>query len=711
VTINPPKKPNIPVQIGAFRLDPRQTGAEQMSNRQLRFGAILQGVGMTQDGWKQPGVPNDASINIDWYRANARLAEQAKFDFVFIVDSPYITPDSAPHFLNRLEPLTLLSAVAGATSRIGLVATLTTSYNEPFNVARAFASLDLISDGRAGWNVVTTGLEGAAGNYGRDEHIPHAVRYRRAKEHLSVVRALWDSYEGDAFARSKSGRDFLDKKKQHALNHRGEFFSVAGPLNISRSKQGHPVIFQAGGSEDGKDLAATSADAIFTGQESFEEAQAFYADVKARAVAAGRSPDSILIFPGIGVTVAPSDEEANAIVLARNAKLDLKKALAQLGRPFNYHDFSQYPLDGPFPELGDLGENGYRSHAERIKRVAREEGLTVRQAALRFSARSSAFVGSPTTIANELERWFREGAADGFNIGVGEPSELQAFIDHVVPVLQARGLFRKDYESDTLRGNLGLEIPVNRYTAARQPAPDPAVPAAAKRESLHQIFRDLHAERLATMKPELLQINVNQRKTLVETADRGRFVKTGDRLRSFELPEVDGGTVSLHGLLERGSAVLIFFRFEGCPACNLALSYYQRNLAPGLLDLGATLVAVSPQVPEKLRAIKERHALSYAVASDLGNALGRELGILYTFDEASQKSSLASGRPIGEVTGTGTWELPMPTVLVVSRDRVVRFADVHPDWLVRTEAEPILEAIAALSLATNARQKPQALSA
>ena len=439
-----------------------------MSNRQLRLGAILQGVGMTQDGWKQPGVPSNASISIDWYRDAARRAEAAKFDFVFIVDSPYITPDSAPHFLNRLEPLTLLAAVAGATSRIGLVATLTTSYNEPFNVARAFASLDLISDGRAGWNVVTTGLEGAAGNYGREQHFPHAVRYRRAKEHLQVVRALWDSYEDDAFSRDQASADFLDKSKQHALNHRGEFFSVAGPLNISRSRQGHPVIFQAGGSDDGKALAASSADAIFTGQESFEEAQSFYRDIKARAAVEGRNPEEILIFPGISVIIAASDEEARAIQAARHAQLDLNKALAQLGRPFNYHDFTQYELDGPFPDLGDLGANGYRSHAERIKRIAREEKLTVRQAAYRFTARHSPFVGSAATVADEIERWFRGRAADGFNIGVGEPNELEKFSNEVVPLLQQRGLFRTEYEADTLRGNLGLAIPENRYALQRK---------------------------------------------------------------------------------------------------------------------------------------------------------------------------------------------------------------------------------------------------
>jgi FMN-dependent oxidoreductase (nitrilotriacetate monooxygenase family) len=438
-----------------------------MAKRQLKLGAILAGVGTTEGAWRHPSIPGDASIDIDWYRRQARKAEVAKFDFVFIVDSPYITADSAPHFLNRLEPLTLLSAVAGVTSRIGLVATLTTSYNEPFNVARAFASLDLISHGRAGWNVVTTGLEGAAGNYGREQHFPHEVRYRRAKEHLEVVRALWDSYEDDAFPRDRTKGVFLDKTKQHALNHKGEFFSVAGPLNISRSRQGHPVIFQAGGSEDGRNLAANSADAIFASHDSFEDAQAFYRDIKRRAVAAGRKAEDILIFPGISVIVADTDAEAQARQAARHGKLDLDKALVQLGRPFNYYDFSKHELDAPFPELGDLGINGYRSHAERIKRVAREEGLSLRQTALRFAYRHSPFVGSPETVANEIQRWFEQEAFDGVNVGIGDGDDLEDFIGRVVPILQQRGLVQTEYKFETLRENLGLEIPQNRHTQRR----------------------------------------------------------------------------------------------------------------------------------------------------------------------------------------------------------------------------------------------------
>jgi FMN-dependent oxidoreductase (nitrilotriacetate monooxygenase family) len=429
---------------------------------------------MTPEGWRRPDVPGDASIDIDWYVTQARKAEAAKLDFVFIVDSPYITPDSAPHFLNRLEPLTLLAAVASSTERVGLVATLTSSYNEPFNVARQFASLDLISRGRAGWNVVTTGLEGAAGNYGRAEHFAHDLRYRRAKEHLEVVRGLWDSYEDDAFVYDKGTGVFLDKTKQHPLDHRGEFFSVAGPLNISRSRQGQPVIFQAGGSDDGRDLAATSADAVFASSESFEEAEQFYRDLKERGAAAGRSPGDVLIFPGISPILADSDDEAKAIEAAGNERIDLAKALVQLGRPFNYYDFSTHPLDAPFPDLGDRGQNGYRSHAERINRIARDENLTLRQAALRFAARRSPFVGSPATVANELERWFREGAADGFIIGAGGPTDADAFIGQVVPILQHRGLFRSEYAHATLRENLGLPIPANRHSVRREAVADPS---------------------------------------------------------------------------------------------------------------------------------------------------------------------------------------------------------------------------------------------
>jgi FMN-dependent oxidoreductase (nitrilotriacetate monooxygenase family) len=455
-----------------------------MSRKQLKLGAILAGVGTTQNGWRDPDLPGNASIDIDWYRKTAQKAEAAKLDFVFIVDSPFITPDTAPHFLNRLEPLTLLSAIAGATTHIGLIATLTASYTEPFNVARQFGSLDLISNGRAGWNVVTTGLEGAARNYGREEHFDHGLRYRRAREHLNVVRGLWDSYEDDAFPRDKARGVFLDKEKLHALNHRGEFFSVAGPLNISRSRQGQPVIFQAGSSEEGRDFAASEAEGIYSNEESFEEAREYYDDIKRRTRAHGRNPDHLLIFPGLTPVLAETDEEARRIEDATLGKLDLKKALVQLGRPFNYHDFSRYPLDEPFPDLGELGTNGYRGHAERIKRVAREQKLTLRDTAWRFAARRSPFVGSPLTVANEIERWFSGGAVDGFNLRVSSPGDFQLFLEQVLPILRERGLVRREYEHGTLRGHLGLPIPENRYSARRAAPPvratqDESAPALA----------------------------------------------------------------------------------------------------------------------------------------------------------------------------------------------------------------------------------------
>ena len=433
--------------------------------RQLKLGAVLVGVGNDQFGWRDPELPGNASVDIDWFIKNARLAEESKFDFVFLVDSPFITPDTTPHFLNRLEPLTLLSALAVATSKIGLIATLTTSYWEPYNVARQFASLDNISKGRAGWNVVTTGLEGAARNYNREEHFDHAVRYRRAREFVEVVRGLWDSYEDDAFPRDKEKGLFLDKPKQHALNHKGEFFSVAGPLALTRSKQGHPVLFQAGISNDGRDLGAHVADGLFAGVENFEDAQEYYADVKGRAAALGRNPDLIYVTPGLNPVIEDTDEAAQAFVESRQEKLDLGKLLVALGRPFGYHDFSQYPLDGPFPDVSHLSLNSYKGHAERILKRVREQNLTVRQAALSLSERRQSFVGSPKTVADEIERWFVERAADGFNLHISRPSEFKKFREKVLPLLQQRGLFKTEYFADTLRGHLGLPVPENRWAA------------------------------------------------------------------------------------------------------------------------------------------------------------------------------------------------------------------------------------------------------
>jgi FMN-dependent oxidoreductase, nitrilotriacetate monooxygenase family len=294
------------------------------------------------------------------------------------------------------------------------------------------------------------------------------VRYRRAAEHVAVVKGLWDSWEDDALVRNKETGQFFDETKLHELNFKGEFFSVKGPLNISRSKQGHPVLFQAGGSDSGRDLAARSADAIFARSSSLEEAKAFYRDVKQRAESYGRRGDQILIFPGISPIVADTEEEAIARHEEHAGKLTIEEALVELGRPFSYYDFSKHDLDAPFPDLGDLGSNAYRTAAERIKRTARENNLTLRETALLFARPKNHFVGTPEQIADRLQLWFEEEAADGFII-YSEVSEwFTEFVNKVVPILQKRGLFRTEYESDTFRGNLGLEFPENIHTKRRK---------------------------------------------------------------------------------------------------------------------------------------------------------------------------------------------------------------------------------------------------
>jgi len=435
-----------------------------MSKRQLKLGANLSGVGNSISFWRHPDIPINASVSIEYYKQQARKAEEGKFDLLFIADGLYINEKSNPHFLNRFEPITLLSTLAGATSHIGLVATLSTSYSEPFTVARQFASLDQISGGRAGWNVVTSPLEGSALNFGKGEHPDHSLRYEIAEEHLQVVRGLWDSWEDDAFVGDKEAGIFFDPSKLHALNHRGKHFSVQGPLNVARSSQGHPVIFQAGSSESGKNLAARSADAIYTAHETLEEAREFYRDVKARAAAHGRKPEELLIFPGIGPIVGRTEEEAERKYQEIAGLVSIDQALNYLGRYFEHFDFSQYALDEPFPDIGDLGSNSFRSTTDKIKQQAREQGLTLREVALLASTPRTSFIGTPEKIADLMQEWFESEAADGFNIRTVVPNGLADFVDLVVPVLQERGLFRTAYEQTTLRGNLGLEVPSNRYT-------------------------------------------------------------------------------------------------------------------------------------------------------------------------------------------------------------------------------------------------------
>ncbi len=444
-----------------------------MTQRQLKLGLVPTGVGGPGESnrWLDTDIPANASVNIEWYIKLAQQAEAAKFDLIFIVDSQFITPDSPPHYLNRLEPLTLLSALAVTTRHIGLVGTLTTSYNDPFNIARRLASLDLISNGRAGWNVVTSGDAKTAGNYSRDDHFDYDTRYGRAHEYLEVVRGLWRSYEDDAFPRDRATGVFLDKTKLHALHHKGRYFSVAGPLNIQRSPQGEPVIFQAGDSDLGRNLGAQLSDAIFTHAASFEQGQSFYADIKGRAAKAGRDPEQLLIMPGFVIFIGDTDEEAREIE-AHYRRLDqnFDQALAEFGRPFGWHDFRQYELDAPFPvEALNFAKDSFYTQSKNITDLAVSKGLTLRQTVeLISSARKTPFSGSAETVANEIIRWFEGRAFDGMNVHLGHPSQFLRFTNEVIPLLQKRNIVKTEYADTTLRGNLGLAKPQNLRSGTRQ---------------------------------------------------------------------------------------------------------------------------------------------------------------------------------------------------------------------------------------------------
>ena len=436
--------------------------------RTLKLGFILHGVGRTWNDWRHPDRDAGASTSLAFYQKQAATAERGKFDFLFVADSLSITEKSSPHYLNRFEPLTILSALAATTSRIGLVGTLTVSYSEPFNVARQFSSLDHISGGRAGWNVVTSWLGDTAANFSKTEHPPHAVRYRIAAEYLDVVQGLWDSWEDDAHVADKESGVFVDPDRLHRLDHQGEFFQVRGPLNIKRSRQGQPVIFQAGASDDGRAFAAKHAEVIFTHAETLEEAQAYYADVKARARGFGRDPDQLFILPGASAIVGDTDEEAEAFYQELVRLESLETGFGFLSRTFNDHDFRQYDLDAPFPDVEHIGRNSQQSATLRILKQVREENLTLRQVVQRLAVPRGSFIGSAERVADEIGRWLEERGADGFVLFEPLPGQLDRFVDRVIPILQTRGLFRTDYEGGTFRENLGLPFPVNRHTAARE---------------------------------------------------------------------------------------------------------------------------------------------------------------------------------------------------------------------------------------------------
>jgi FMN-dependent oxidoreductase (nitrilotriacetate monooxygenase family) len=395
------------------------------------------------------------------------------FDSVFLADHPSLQ-GTGRRPSGRIEPLTLLTAVARATRRIGLIATASTSYNDPYNLARRFASLDLVSGGRAGWNIVTTAGDASARNFGLDSQPSHLERYQRAGEFVSVAQKLWDSWEDDAVIADADGGTWADESKIHTIDHSGRFFSVQGPMNLPRSPQGHPVLVQAGSSEDGKDFAARHAEAVFTAQQTLADGQAFYADLKRRVALAGRDPDGVKILPGLVPVIGSTEAEA----LSLDAQLDelilAESARDRLARQFGL-DPARLPLDKPLPDdlPTDDDIEGAKSRYTLIVELGRRENLTVRQLVGRLGGGRGhrTFAGTPEQVADTIEQWAREGAADGFNImPAALPSGFELFAEHVVPILRQRGLIRSEYEGTTLREHYGLPRPASQYAPAAEKA-------------------------------------------------------------------------------------------------------------------------------------------------------------------------------------------------------------------------------------------------
>ncbi|MEE4223331.1 LLM class flavin-dependent oxidoreductase [Pseudomonas viridiflava] len=435
--------------------------------RQMKLGAFLMATGHHVAAWRHPDVPANAGLDFKHYRHLAQVAEAAKFDALFVADSvAAATGDIASRMArsDHFEPLTLLSALSAVTNHIGLIATATTTYNEPYHVARKFASLDHLSGGRAGWNLVTSDAAAEAQNFGRSEHVGHAERYSRAREFHQVVTGLWNSWADDAFTRDKASGQYYDPARVQVLNHQGEHFSVKGPLNVARSPQGQPVVVQAGSSEVGRDLAAQTAEVVFTAQTSLASAQAFYADIKGRLAAYGRSADSLKIMPGVLIVVAETEALAREKFESFQDLVEPEVGVALLGRMLGNFDLSGYPLDGPLPEL-PLTDSGQRSRQKLLTELAEREHLNLTQLGRRIAGGRGHYslIGTPEQVADELQTWFEQGAADGFNVLVPQlPGGLEDVARLLVPELQRRGLFRTEYEGTTLRENLGLQRPVNR---------------------------------------------------------------------------------------------------------------------------------------------------------------------------------------------------------------------------------------------------------
>ncbi|GGS71103.1 monooxygenase [Planobispora rosea] len=446
-----------------------------MSFRTLRLNAFLMGVGHHEAAWRHPLTEPARLTDVRHYQELARIAERGRLDSVFLADGLALQGDVRHNALGGLEPLTLLSALAAVTDHIGLIATVSTTYNEPFHVARKFASLDHISGGRAGWNIVTSAGEAEARNFGI-ERPAHADRYARATEFLEVVTRLWDSWEDDAVVGDRRAGLYADAGKIHTLDHDGVHFRVRGPLNTSRPPQGHPLLVQAGSSEDGKEFAARHAEAVFTAQQTLAEGQEFYADLKGRLARYGRRPDQLLVLPGISPIIGSTEREALRLGKELEDLIIPAYGLAQLSSMTGI-ELTHDALDRPLPDVS-VETEGAQSRRKLVIDLARRENLTVRQLLGRLAGGRGHRVvaGTPEQIADEIQVWFENGAADGFNVMPPVlPGGLADFVDHVVPELQIRGLFRTEYEGRTLRENYGLDRPASRYARSADRRLDPVV--------------------------------------------------------------------------------------------------------------------------------------------------------------------------------------------------------------------------------------------
>ncbi|KPM41870.1 Nitrilotriacetate monooxygenase component A [Neonectria ditissima] len=434
----------------------------------LHLTAFMRPVSLHTGAWRYPGSYPDANFNLAHLKTFITTLEDAKFDAFFMADHLAVLnmPTEAlkrSHTVTSFEPFTLLSALSVVTSKIGLAATASTTYDEPYHIARRFASLDHISNGRAAWNIVTTGNPESAKNFGLDEHVEHGERYKRAREFYDVVTGLWDSFADDAFIRDRESGVFFDPEKLHVLNHKGDALQVKGPLNIARPVQGWPVIVQAGQSEPGKQLAAETAEAVFCSPRDLESAKVLYADIKDRATAAGRNRDHLKILPAALIVIGDTVEDAQAKRLKLDSLVHYDSAIASLSVTLGT-DASGFDPDSPLPDnIPDT--NASKTGRAGVLKLAEEEGLTVRQLAQRYGGYSGlAFVGTPETVAEAMNTWLVEEAADGFTVVFPFlPQGLDDVAHRLVPELQRRGIFRRDYEGNTLREHLGLPRPKNQF--------------------------------------------------------------------------------------------------------------------------------------------------------------------------------------------------------------------------------------------------------